>query len=70
LSKSIKKRKIIEIRIWQNSLETTANRYSGKNSKQTYKLQNSYCENKLILKKQKVKLQKRLVNATEKCDSS
>ncbi|XP_018357459.1 PREDICTED: uncharacterized protein LOC108757385 [Trachymyrmex cornetzi] len=39
-------------------------------AKQTYQIQSSYYDQKLILKKRKLRLQKRLVNAVEKCNPS
>ncbi|XP_025995533.2 uncharacterized protein LOC113004981 [Solenopsis invicta] len=39
-------------------------------AQKTYDMQNTYYENKLLLRKQKLKLKERLVSAVEKCNPS
>lgn len=39
-------------------------------AQKTYEIQNSYYENKLLLKRQKLQLKERLFNAVEKCNPS
>lgn len=60
-----RKRKFEKVQSTQQSTQNLTNI-----AQKTYEIQNSYYDNKLLLKKRELKLKDRLVNIAEKCNPS
>lgn len=67
-SSIIKKKKKSHCEEVQSTQQSTYNLTNI--AQKTYEIQNFYYENKLLLKRQKLQLKERLVNAVEKCNPS